>query len=123
LDPAYAIVVESTELPPKERGDDAQVVGRFVTSLDAKGKDGTSRLGSDAKRVGLGMFIRNDPRKNVQVEEEEEEEEEEDEDKPLRKWDEAVDGKFASENLFTVTGDDSWGPVRKDDVRVSVRLF
>jgi hypothetical protein len=133
LDPAYAIIVRGrmtdyqSVFGPSERGATDKPlttadVNRSIRQNPALKGHGFKSIAS-AVRTGLGVFVKNSPGKKGGEAENEDENEDENERKEPRKWDEAVDGKLTLDKILHVKGDESWGPITKEDPRVLLRIY
>ena len=129
LDPANALIIKGKDLCPYRDGKGNEYPEKLVpkgilTTEDInrnirenpKLKNGVYKAINDAVRIGVGAFVKNFGKPGRR-------EEEDVETKPPRKWDPQVDGELKLEDTLHVIGDESWGPVTKEDQRVWVTIF
>lgn len=126
LDPSKALILQSKELEPKRNIDGTDVTDTLaskpiLTTCDINRnvaqnpqmKDYTFKAILDAVRVGVGVFVKAD-KKSLDPRGEEKEPE---------PWDEAKDGKLTLDKILHVSGDESWGPITKEDAKVWVSII
>lgn len=131
LDPANALIIRPNKpelqsyLHPYVDSTRKQVSDQIFTTSDANRnirenpriKEGVFKAIVNAVRVGLGVFTGGPDKPTRETGEVGEEEE-----KEPRKWDSAVDGELTLDKIWHVSGDDSWGPVKKEDKCVWVTI-
>jgi hypothetical protein len=117
LDPAHALIVTPIKSEPHSCIDSTgnNVSNTILTTSEANHfiredpriKGWNFKAIVDAVRVGLGVFTKNAEGLAAGAEDEQEQE--------PRMWDPEVDGELTPDMVMHVTGDESWGPVKKED--------
>ncbi|KAI8966273.1 HET-domain-containing protein [Daldinia sp. FL1419] len=131
LDPSKALILRTKELEPKRNDDGTEdpdvLVSKPVLSTPDVNRNIADRPEMknfvfqaiwQVVRIGVGVFIK-EPTKNKDRPEDEDEDEDE---KEPKVWDEAKQGKLTLDKILHVQGDESWGPVKKDDPKVWVTI-
>lgn len=125
LDPSKALILQSKELEAKHNEDGTRDTNTLVpkpilTTSDVNRsvaqnphmRDFTFQALFDVVRIGVGVFVKADKKSLYQPGEEKEPE----------PWDEAKHGKLTLDKILHVSGDESWGPITKDDAKVWVSI-
>ncbi|KAL7626469.1 hypothetical protein AAE478_003241 [Parahypoxylon ruwenzoriense] len=127
LDPSKALILQTKKSEPK-RGEDGTedhtstpVSKPILTTCDVNrnvARDPTMKnfvfqAIFEAVRIGVAIFVKGSAETRDKPEEE---------DKAAEDWDEAKHGKLTLDKLIHVQGDQSWGPVTKDDRKVWVTV-
>lgn len=87
--------------------------------LETHGNNSLVNEVNHVTRIGIGTLVR---KSQAKAEEEEEEEIDSDINPPLR-WDPAIHGELDPKNVMQVGGDESLGPITKEDAKVPVTIF
>ncbi|KAI0122348.1 hypothetical protein F4814DRAFT_458022 [Daldinia grandis] len=127
LGPPKALILRSNKLEARRNEDGTKEPNTLVsksvlTTLDVnrnitehlETKDFVFQALRQGVRIGVGVFLK-EPRKNKHQPENEEEKEPE-------IWDGAKQGKLTLDKILHVEGDQSWGPVTKDDRQIWIAI-
>ncbi|KAI1384811.1 HET-domain-containing protein [Hypoxylon trugodes] len=126
LDPSRAIILQTKEFEPKRNEDGTKDPNTLVSKPilttcdvnrsiagDPKMKGFVFQALFEAVRIGAGIFVKSTKKELDQSEDEEKEPE---------LWDEAKHGKLTLDKILHVSGDQTWGPITKDDPKVWVTI-
>ncbi|KAI0850272.1 HET-domain-containing protein [Daldinia vernicosa] len=127
LDPSKALILRTNELEAKRNEDgtndpDTLVSKPVLTTPDvnrniaeySETKNLVFQALYQVVRIGVGVFVKEPMKNKDQLENQEEKEPE--------LWDEAKQGKLTLDKILHVAGDQSWGPVTKDDPKIWVTI-
>ncbi|KAI1413044.1 HET-domain-containing protein [Hypoxylon sp. FL1857] len=127
LDPSKALILRTKDLEPKINDDGTEDPNTLVSkpiptckdinfnvAKNPEVKGYTFKALFDVVRIGVGVFVKA-AKENPQQKPGEGEKEPE-------QWDEAKHGKLTLDKILHVSGDESWGPITKDDPIVWVTI-
>ncbi|KAK6953153.1 hypothetical protein Daesc_005453 [Daldinia eschscholtzii] len=127
LDPSKAIILRTNKLEPKRNEDGTEDPDTLVSKPVLTTPDVNRNIAEHPEmktfmfqamyavvRIGIGVFIK-EPMGNKDRPEDEEQ-------KEPKVWDEAKQGKLTLDKILHVEGDQSWGPVTKDDPKIWVTI-
>lgn len=127
LDPSKALILRTNELEAKRNEDGTKDPNTLVSKPVLTAPDVNHNIAEHPEtktfvfqamyqvvRIGVGVFIKEPTKNKEQLENEEEKEPE--------MWDEAKQGKLTLDKILHVEGDQSWGPVTKDDPQIWVTI-
>ncbi|KAI2601959.1 HET-domain-containing protein [Hypoxylon sp. NC1633] len=128
LDPSKALILRTKELEPKHDqngtdGGEILVSKPILTASDVNRnvarnpttKGFTFKAIFDVVRIGVGVFVKS-------AREEDADDDAAEGDRAPKRWDEERDGKLTLDKILHVSGDESWGPITKDDPKVWVTM-